>query len=304
MSAIDFGVDHKFFPAGRTPEELSVGFLVADPNSPGDFIPLSNVPTPVTTETLNPVAGLDANRKDAIEAHLKQFLDVHYNIDVKKAGEITAVKMVRARLNNISSTTLASMLRTPTAISFLRRIAEEQSQRSRIRSWVKVFFNTDPWLVVGTHTFYDSNSSAETAKTVEQGGEVTAPVVTALTHGASDQGDPSIGYTSESRSNATQSGHNVQPLVFAAKFRQVRYKLVDDHLVSCYLVEDKPVPVGFFSESESNPDDNSITSVEDIVRLIESGDIEIEFVEGDTISSQVGPEEPFFGDECYSAAQS
>ena len=111
---------------------------------------------------------------------------------------------------------------------------------------------------------------------------------------ASDQGDPSIGFTSESRSSATQSGHNIQPLVFAAKFRQVRYKLSDDHLVSCCLVEDKPVPVGFFGENESDPEDNRITSIEDLVRLIESGDIEIEFVDGGIISPRADPAEPIF----------
>jgi hypothetical protein len=300
MSAIDFGVDHKFYPAGRTPEELSVGFLVANPNSPSDFIALSNVPPSVRTETLNPTAGLDAHRKDAIDAHLKSFLDVHYNIDVQKRGEIKAVKMVRERLNNISSVTLKTMLGTEPAIAFLKRIAEERAQRARIKSWVKVFFNVDPWLVVGTHTFFGSDTSANAGKTVEMATEVTAPVVTALTQGASDEGDPSLGYTHENTSTATQSGHNVQPLVFAAKFQQVRYKLVDDHLASCYLLEDKSVPVGFFGMDDSSADKDPIKSAEDIVAFVESGDIEIEFVDIDEVSPQVDAVEDFFGGKLYS----
>ena len=302
MSAIDFGVDHKFYPAGRTPEELSVGFLVAHPNSPGDFIALSNVPPSVRTETLNPTAGLDAHRKDAINAHLKSFLDMHYNIDVQKGGEIKAVKMVRERLNNISSATLKTMLGTVSAIAFLKRIAEERAQRSRIKSWVKAFFNVDPWLVVGTHTFYESDTNANAGKTVEMATEVTAPVVTALTHGASDVGDPSVGYTHEDNSTATQSGHNVQPLVFAAKFQQVRYKIVDDHLASCYLLEDKPVPVGFFGMDDSSAIEDPIKSTEDIVTFVESGDIEIEFVDSDEASPQADLGDDFFGDELYSMA--
>jgi hypothetical protein len=93
MSAIDFGVDHKFYPTGRTPEELAVGFLVADPNSPSDFIKLNNVPTPIVTETLSPVASLDAHRKDAAEAAIKSFLSVHYDIDLEKSAEVKAVKL-------------------------------------------------------------------------------------------------------------------------------------------------------------------------------------------------------------------
>jgi hypothetical protein len=300
MSAIDFGVDHKFYPAGRTPEELSVGYLVANPKSPSDFIALSNVPPAVKTETLNPTSGLDANRKDAIDAHLKSFLDVHYNIDVSKGGEIKAVKMIRERLNNISSETLKAMLGTESAIAFLKRIAEEHVQRSKIKSWVGVFFNIDPWLVVGTHTFYESEVNASAGKTVEMSTEATAPVVTTLTHGVSGQGNPSFGFTQKNNSTAKQSGHNVQPLVFAAKFRQVRYKLVNDQLASCYLQEDKSVPVGFYGGDDSNPNEDPIRSSEDIVKLVKSGDIEVEFVEDDVAAEPGDAADKFFGGELYS----
>jgi len=294
MSAIDFGVDHKFYPAGRTPEELAVGYLVASPDSPSDFVALSCVPPSVKTETLNPTSGLDANRKDAIDAHLKSFLDVHYNIDASKGGKIEGVKMVRERLNNISSDTLKAMLGTDTAIAFMKRIAVEYAQRSKIKSWVKVFFNVDPWLVVGTHTFYDSKVNVNAGKTIEMSTEVTAPVVTALTHGASDDGNPSVGFTHERGSTATQSGQNVSPLVFAAKFRQVRYKLVDDHLAYCYLREEKSVPVGFFGGEDGDLDNDPIKSPKDIVHFVENGDIEVEFV--DVTVQPEGTANMFFGD--------
>jgi hypothetical protein len=303
MSAIDFGVDHKFYPAGRTPDELAVGFLVANPDSPSDFIPLFNVPPSVKTETLNPTAGLTANRKDAIDAHLKSFLDVHYNIKVSNGGDIKAVKMVRERLNNISSAKLKEMLGTESAIAFLKRIAEERAQRSKIGSWKNFLFKHDPWLVVSTHTFYESKSNANTGTTVEMGVEGTAPVVTALTHGASDDGNRSIGFQHEDGSTTTQSGHSVQPLVFAAKFRQVRYKLVDDHLTSCYLLPDKAVFVGFFGGENSDSDNDPIKSEKDIVAFIQNGDIEIEWVDDGAEDLQGGANEGFFGAEFYSKAR-
>ena len=302
MSAIDFGVDHKFYPAGRTPDELAVGFLVANPNSPSDFVALSNVPASVKTETLNPTAGLIANRKDAIDAHLKSFLDVHYRIDVSKGGDIKAVKMVRERLNNISSEKLKEMLNTEHAITFLKRIAEERAQRSKLGSWTSLFFKHDPWLVVGTHTFYDSELNANTAETVNTTVEGTAPIVTALTHGATDEGNPSVGFKHEKGSTATQSGHSVQPLVFAAKFQQVRFKLNDDHLVSCYLLPDESVSVGFFGDEDSDSDNDPIKSEKEIIAYIDSGDIEIEWVDGGAADLQGEANDGGFGEEVYSKA--
>ncbi|KAF4471516.1 hypothetical protein FALBO_1559 [Fusarium albosuccineum] len=279
MSAIDFGVDHKFYPAGRTPEELSVGFLVANPNSPSDFLRLSNAPPSVITETLNPIASLDAKRKDAIETHIKSFLGAHYKIDVEKSGEVEAVKMIRERLNNITPEILKAMLGTPAAIAFLTRIAEQHAKRSKLKSWKRVFFNLDPWLVVSTQTFYDGKADVKSGKAVEGGVEVTAPVATALTHGASDDGNLSVAYQHEQTSTTKQSGHHVDPLVFAAKYQQVRYKLVDDQLASCYLLEDESVPVGFFSGDDSNGDGDPIKSAEDIVAFVEKGAIEVEFAD-------------------------
>jgi hypothetical protein len=162
----------------------------------------------------------------------------------------------------------------------------------------------DPWLVVSTHTFYDSDVNANTDKTVEVSVEGTVPVVTALTHGASDEGNPSIGFQYEDASTATQYGHSVQPLVFAAKFRQVWHKLVDDHLASCYLLPDKAAPVGFFGDECSDSNNDPIKSEKDIVAFIENGDIEIEWVDDRPEDLQGVANERFFSDEVYSMAHS
>jgi hypothetical protein len=167
------------------------------------------------------------------------------------------------------------MLNTTEAIKFLKRIAEQYAARSKLKSWKKFFFNLNPSLVVSTQTFYDSEVDVKASRTVEEGVDVTAPVATAASHGATGVGDPTISQRHEQTSSALQAGHTVKPLVFAAKYQQVRYKLIDEKLVKSYLVEDKPVPVGFFGGDDDEGED-SIKDVEDIVALINEGGIEVE----------------------------
>ena len=181
MSAINFGADHKFYPAGRAPSELDVGFLVMDTNSPMDFVALDNVPTPVSTETRNPTAGLDAGRKDALDTHLKSFLNTHYAIDASIEEQIEAVKLVRSHLNNISSEDLKKMLGTPKAIEFLKRITSERAQRSKMKAWVPFLFKTDPWLVVGSHTFFDSKITVGTSRHTAAPVNITVPIIERVT---------------------------------------------------------------------------------------------------------------------------
>lgn len=278
MSSIDFGVDHRFFPAGRRPDELGVGFLVVNPKSPKDFIRLSKAPESVKTETLNPKEGLSSSKKNALNAHIQSFLELHYSIDVKNSGQVSGVKLITERINNVSSSLLKTMLSEPDAIAFLKRVAEERAQRSKVKSWAAIFFNLDPWLVTSTHTFYDSSVNVTSAETTSVSVDVTAPITEALTSSPVGAGDPGAGMSCKKGREANKKGKSVQPLVFAAKFQQIRYKLRDDQLASCYLLEDKSVPLGFFGENEGGPRaKDPIQTVDDMVAAITSGAIDVEF---------------------------
>jgi hypothetical protein len=272
MSSIDFGVDHRFFPAGRRPDELGVGFLVVNPLSPSDFIRLSNVPQSVRTTTLNPRERLGSSTKNNISIHLEHFLKVHYNVGVQRTGEISGVQLVTERINNVSSSILNTMLSAPNVIDFLRRVAQERAQRSKIKSWAAVFFNMDPWLVMSTHTFYDSSvnidcekaTSAQTHVKVSAGGSIPGA-----------EGDA----TSSRDAETAKEGRRLEPLVFAAKFQQIRYKLKGDRLISCYLCKDRPVPLGFFNDTAVD-DKDPIKSSDDLIEAIRSGEVEIQFETG------------------------
>lgn len=276
MSAIDFGVDHRFFPAGRRPDELGVGFLVVNPISPNDFIKLSHVPPSIKTETLNPKEGLGSSKRNTVDAHLEHFLKIHYSIDIQKTGQVSGVKLVTERVNNVSSASLKPMLSTPEAIGFLKQISEERAQRSKVKAWASHFFHMDPWLVVSTHTFYESSVSISNAETASVEGEVTVPITEALASNPAGLGDPGAGASTSSTASTTKEGQSLQPLVFAAKFRQIRYKLKDDQLFKCYLLEDRPVKLGFFGSKDKSEDKDPIKSVNDLMSAIQEGKVDIE----------------------------
>jgi hypothetical protein len=101
------------------------------------------------------------------------------------------------------------MFSEPDATAFLKRVAEERAQQSKVKSWAAIFFNFDPWLVMSTHTFYDSSVNVTCAETTSVSIDVTAPVTEALTGSPVGAGGPGAGMSSKKGREANKKVLNL-----------------------------------------------------------------------------------------------
>lgn len=177
MASPKVGPTYHFYPTGRTLEELDVGYLVNDPNSPDwtHSCPRYTLPPTVEVTISNPTVLTELNKTTKFHGGLKELLDFEVSGSSGQSKTLQASYVITRRINNVEEY-LHQMLGNPETIAWFDDLATAKVHGP----WYEKLLKIKVWLVVGVQIFTKTSFSfAETqAKSFEV--NATVPVLESL----------------------------------------------------------------------------------------------------------------------------